>query len=175
MIGIIRNWCEGIIIAIIISVIIELLVPEGNNKKYVKVVIGIYIIFVIINPLLNLMNYKNDFEYFKNLKKFEENSEEVSSNFNSDMKDVYIIGIEQTIKKEVEKMGYIVKTEEVTVDNKYENIELIEISVEKKELNEIAINTVSIGNNESVKIYYEDIANFLIENYLVEESQIIFR
>ena len=91
------------------------------------------------------------------------------------MKDVYIIGIEQTIKKEVEKMGYIVKTVEVTVDNKYENIELIEISVEKKELNEIAINTVSIGNNESVKIYYEDIANFLIENYLVEESQIIFR
>ena len=91
------------------------------------------------------------------------------------MKDVYIIGIEQTIKKEVEKMGYIVKIVEVTVDNKYENIELIEISVEKKELNEIAINTVSIGNNESVKIYYEDIANFLIENYLVEESQIIFR
>ena len=175
MIGIIRNWCEGIIIAIIISVIIELLVPEGNNKKYVKVVIGIYIIFVIINPLLNLMNYKIDFEYFENLKKFEENSEEVSSNFNSDMKDVYIIGIEQTIKNEVEKMGYIVKTVEVTVDNKYENIELIEISVEKKELNEIAINTVSIGNNESVKIYYEDIANFLIENYLVEESQIIFR
>ena len=42
-------------------------------------------------------------------------------------------------------MGYIVKTVEVTVDNKYENIELIEISVEKKELNEIAINTVSIG------------------------------
>ena len=78
MIGIIRNWCEGIIIAIIISVIIELLVPEGNNKKYVKVVIGIYIIFVIINPLLNLMNYKIDFEYFENLKKFEENSEEVS-------------------------------------------------------------------------------------------------
>ena len=39
MIGIIRNWCEGIIIAIIISVIIELLVPEVNNKKYVTVVI----------------------------------------------------------------------------------------------------------------------------------------
>ena len=89
MIGIIRNWCEGIIIAIIISVIIELLVPEGNNTRS-SVVIGIYIIFVIINPLLNLMNYKIDFEYFENLKKFEENSEEVSSNFNSDMKDVYI-------------------------------------------------------------------------------------
>ena len=62
MIGIIRGWCEGIIIAIIISVIIELLIPEGNNKKYVKVVVGIYIIFVTINPILKLIDYDFNFE-----------------------------------------------------------------------------------------------------------------
>ena len=44
----IKSWCEGIIVAIIISIIIEMLVPDGNNKKYVKVVIGIYIIFVTL-------------------------------------------------------------------------------------------------------------------------------
>ena len=51
MINIIRQWCEGIVVAIVLSVIIELLVPEGNNKKYVKVVIGVYIVFVVINEL----------------------------------------------------------------------------------------------------------------------------
>ena len=32
----IRQWCEGIIIAVIISIIIEMIIPEGKNKKYIK-------------------------------------------------------------------------------------------------------------------------------------------
>ena len=53
----IRAWCEGIIIAIIISIIIEMILPDGKNKKYVKVVIGIYIMFVVLNPILEIINY----------------------------------------------------------------------------------------------------------------------
>ena len=53
MIEWIKNWTEGIIIAVIISIIIEMLVPEGKNKKYVKVVSGIYILYTIINPFLD--------------------------------------------------------------------------------------------------------------------------
>ena len=61
----IKSWCEGIIVAIIISIIIEMLVPDGNNKKYVKVVIGIYIIFVTLNPIFQLLNYQFDFSSLK--------------------------------------------------------------------------------------------------------------
>ena len=45
----ISNWIQGIIIAVIIGTIIEMLLPEGNCKKYVKVVIGVYILFSIIS------------------------------------------------------------------------------------------------------------------------------
>lgn len=45
MINWISNWAQGIIVAVIIGTIIEMVLPEGNCKKYVKVVIGIYIIF----------------------------------------------------------------------------------------------------------------------------------
>ena len=48
MIEWIKNWTEGIIIAVIISIIIEMLVPDGKNKKYVKVVSGIYILYTKI-------------------------------------------------------------------------------------------------------------------------------
>ena len=61
MILAIKNWCEGIIIAIIISIIVELLLPNGNNRKYVKVVSGIYIMFVILNPLLEMLKYDINF------------------------------------------------------------------------------------------------------------------
>ena len=35
----ISNWIQGIIIAVVISSIIEMILPNGNSKKYIKVVI----------------------------------------------------------------------------------------------------------------------------------------
>ena len=66
----IKSWCEGIIVSIILCIIIESLIPEGNNKKYVKVIIGIYIMYVSLNPLLNLFNYDLNFS-FKEFKSYE--------------------------------------------------------------------------------------------------------
>lgn len=61
MILFLRNWCEQIVISIFISIIIEMLIPAGNIKKYVKVVVGVYIMFVILNPIIsNIQNI--DFE-----------------------------------------------------------------------------------------------------------------
>ena len=53
MIGNINLWAKGIIFAIIISGIIEIIIPEGNSKKYIKTVIGIYIVFVVIHPIVS--------------------------------------------------------------------------------------------------------------------------
>ena len=57
-----KAWCEGIVIAIIISTIIEMIIPDNKSKKYVKVVIGIYIMFVCLNPILELFKYDLNFE-----------------------------------------------------------------------------------------------------------------
>ncbi len=53
MIVFLRSWCEQIIISIFISMIVEMFVPAGNIKKYVKVVVGVYIMFVILNPIIS--------------------------------------------------------------------------------------------------------------------------
>ena len=58
MINWISNWAQGIIVAVIIGTIIEMVLPEGNCKKYVKVVIGIYILFSIISPVISKMTGK---------------------------------------------------------------------------------------------------------------------
>ncbi len=166
MVKIIRNWCEGIIVAIILSIIIEILVPDGNNKKYVKVVIGVYIIFVVINPILKLMNYDFNFDFFKYSAQ-----EETYANINTDMKDVYIVGIEQELKKEIENLGYSVKTLKVNIDKAYENIESVEIKVEKK-TDKNMIEPVVIGDNK-IKENFEEVTNYIKENYNLNEEQII--
>ena len=53
MIKFLSNWIEGIVIAVIIASIFEMLLPKGNIKKYVKIILGMYIVFNIISPFLN--------------------------------------------------------------------------------------------------------------------------
>ena len=59
MIKFINSWAQGIILAVIIVTIIEIILPEGKNKKYVKTVIGVYILFTIIYPLINKFTKTN--------------------------------------------------------------------------------------------------------------------
>ena len=42
MINVINRWMKQIIFAVVITIIIEMLVPEGKNKKYIKMITNIY-------------------------------------------------------------------------------------------------------------------------------------
>ena len=61
MVKFFRNWCEQLIISSFIVSLIEMLAPEGKIKKYIRVVTGVYMIFVILNPILIKLD-KVDFE-----------------------------------------------------------------------------------------------------------------
>ena len=39
----VSNWAQGVIVAVIIATIIEMLLPSNGNGKYVKVVVGVFI------------------------------------------------------------------------------------------------------------------------------------
>ncbi|HIT70831.1 MAG TPA: stage III sporulation protein AF [Candidatus Scatovivens faecipullorum] len=171
MILAIKNWCEGIVIAIIISIIVELLLPNGNNKKYVKVVSGIYIMFVILNPILEMLKYDINFE---NMFNFGE-TQQVTQTMSQDIKDIYVVGIKESIKQDIEKLGYNVETLEILLDSNYENIEKIELKVELKEDKVKAVEKVEIGKDKTdLDNSYSEIIELLKENYLVDETKIIF-
>ena len=53
MIKFLSSWVEGIAIAVIVASIFEMILPNGNIKKYVKIVLGIFIIFNIIGVAIN--------------------------------------------------------------------------------------------------------------------------
>ena len=148
----IKNWCEEIIVVIIISIIIESLIPNSNNKKYIKVIIGIYTMYVTINPILNFINYDFNVEenLLKNLK-----TEEVNVDLHN-IKDVYIDGIEEELKKEINSLGYEVIFLNVFVDNNYENIEKVELKVNPNKEPEI-------------------IKQYIFDNYLVSTDNIFFK
>lgn len=170
MIEFMRTWCEGIIVAVMLSIIIEMLLPEGNNKKYIKVVIGIFILFVIINPVLEKINKGFELTDF-----LEIGTIEVSTNLDTDIKDVYIAGIEENIKKELIEKGYFVQNINVIVDKNYENIESIEVDLSYQNTNQnvIQIEKIEIGKNvDKNEDENTDLKKFLSENYKVSIDKI---
>ena len=99
MISWLSKWAQGIIVAVIIATLIELILPNGSSKKYVKVVIGIYILFTIISPVIEKL--KNDdfgINEILNTQKYEEElaksdntiSAKLESNNSRTIKDIYI-------------------------------------------------------------------------------------
>ena len=52
MIEILSSWAKGLGVTIVIVSIFEMLLPNNNSKKYIRMVLGIYVIFNIISPLV---------------------------------------------------------------------------------------------------------------------------
>lgn len=167
----IKKWCEGIIVAVILCIIIESLIPNGNNKKYIKVIIGIYIMYVSLSPILSLLNHKID---FKNLTSDIYKYEEVSVDVYDDIKEVYILGIEENIKNKIKELGYEVDNVKVYVDINYENIEKIEIRI-KDTNNLLEGEKINAKNKSEENNNYKNIIDYICQNYLVEKEKIIFQ
>lgn len=169
----IKKWCEGIIVAVILCIIIESFIPNGNNKKYIKIIIGIYIMYVTLNPILNLLNYEIDMkELFAEI-----DSVEVSSSMDNNIKDVYILGIEESIKNEIKELGFEIENVKVFVDINYENIEKIELEIKDIEYvnNLFGTNQITSDDKGSTQNDYNKIIDYITQNYSIEKKQIVFR
>src|SRR5690606_24186872 len=55
-------WVINIVIIIIFVIITDVVLPEGNIKKYVRVIIGTYVLLTIIKPFISITDLANDFE-----------------------------------------------------------------------------------------------------------------
>lgn len=172
MVKFINSWAQGIIVAVIISTIIEIILPEGNNKKYVKTIIGIYILFAIVYPLLTKISNKNISinsivaSANKEISKYETNTS-IALETNSYIEDTYKAKIEEDIDKRFLDKGYKVNLLNVYIETqneeRYGQINNITMRIEKikeleKKTNDITSNTISqiskveinINSNNSV-------------------------
>jgi stage III sporulation protein AF len=172
MINFIITWAKGIIVAVIIATIIEMILPNGSSQKYIKVVIGIYIIFNIITPIINKIT-NNSFtiesiididKYTNQLDTYEVSTKKLDSSNDTNIKDIYKVNLEKDIKSKIEEKGYIVNSVSVEIndDDEY-TIKSITMNVRKKE-NEDSNNSSAVNKIEEVNI------SVSVENKTIENS-----
>lgn len=174
----ISSWIQGIIIAVIIATIIEMIIPNGNNKKYIKIVLGIFILFNIITPVISKIS-KNDFsissiinidEYEKKMQTYETDykNTDIDTTNSDSIKQIYISKLKSDIKSKIEEKEYLVNDIFVQIedDNEY-TINKIEIYVDKKKNN-----TNSVSENKNTNINILTVNEIKIENINISSNSI---
>ena len=158
MIEWISNWAGGIVVAVIIGTVIEMILPSGNSKKYIKVVIGIYVLFTIVSPVITKFTGETiEVSDILDLDKYVEEAEDVAiqNNIqsNNQIMEVYSSGIQEDLKAKIEAKGYMVNSIDIGIanDESY-SITDITIDVEKEEKvdgNEMVENEENMGEADS--------------------------
>ena len=189
----ISGWIQGIIIAVIIGTIIEMLLPDGNCKKYVKVVIGVYILFSIVSPVItkvtgNEFRVSDIYDINTYIEVSAKSSQEnIENNQQNQIKQVYITNLKNDMKQKIQEKGYSVKslTLEISNDEQYTLKKILAQVIKKKNeekndvkgVNEINITISNTTENqkENVSISTKeqnDLKAYLSGIYNLEEKNI---
>lgn len=189
MVEIINSWAQKIIIVVIICTIIEMILPEGKNKKYIKTVIGIYVVFTIISPIISKINKNNTLDLNKYFKAENNITVETSSpvvDTNEYIEEVYKEKLKTDIKTKIEAMNYSVKNIDLEIETEDEDtygtiLKLnLSISQEKEEdkQNNIQVEKIVIGEEKKEEATISDkekekIKQYISSIYYVPEDNII--
>ncbi len=139
-----------------------MILPEGNSKKYIKVVIGVYVLFTIVSPVITKNTRKTvQVSDILDLDKYIEETEEsmkvqntIQDNNQSSILEVYSSGIKDDMKAKIEAKGYKVNDIAIEVAND-ESYSITSIVVEVEEIDsesEEETNTQAEENITSNKV-----------------------
>jgi stage III sporulation protein AF len=168
LIKFINSWAQGIILAVIIATIIEIILPEGKNKKYVKTVIGVYILFTIIYPLINKFTKTNINTLIENTTKqmstYQENN---SLKIDTDkyIESTYKKKIEEDIRKRANEKNLNITLLNVYIETEDENrYGMLNSLVMKVEKNETSRKNNDVNQIKEINISKNVQNNEIIEN-----------
>ena len=141
MIKFMSSWVKGLGLAIVIVSILEMLLPNNKTKKYIRMVMGIYILFTIVSPFVS---NQEDFNINDiNLEEYtttETSTRVDQSSMNERIQELYIQELEKDITKKLTEKGYQVTSCKVKAeisDNEEETkITKIKINVQKSQRDE---------------------------------------
>lgn len=193
MIEFLSSWAQGIIVAVIIATLIEMILPNSSNKKYVKVVIGMYILFTIVSPIIKKLGGKDINLNTINIEKYEQQisksdntiSRKFEDNNTRSIKDIYVSNLKADISAKLKEKGYEIDTSDIQIkdDENYTiekiTLKLIKMEQKQEKNNEIVINTVEIGNTISQKDSKtlsdddkQEVKDYISETYDIDKKNI---
>ena len=165
-----------------------MILPKGNSKKYIKTVIGVYILYVIISPVITIVaghELKIDYDIYDKYFSTSDEYKSTESNFkekqNKYIENTYKEEIRKQIKKTINDLKLSASNINFDIDLETGKITNLNVSVDFKEeyTNTITIDKIEIGNaikkqeeNNLTRQEIEKIKKTLQENYSIDYEEI---
>ena len=172
MINFLSSWVKNLSLALIVVSILEMLLPNNKTKKYIKMVMGLYILFSIIAPFVNNSNVLNFniedvySDYSKEILSTSATSttgEVNQTSMDDTLNQLYKEQLESDITQKIEEKGYDVRKckVEAHISESDTGIESITIEIDGK--NENTENADNLNNSDN--------SNSTLEDKIVKEIQ----
>lgn len=162
MIEFLSVWAKNLGVVIVIVSIFEMILPNNKTKKYIRVVLGIFVMFNIISPFIKnkdkLSSVSIDLENYTT----EQNVTVDQTSMDKRIQDLYEKELEKDIKNKIEEQGYKVASCKV-------NATILENENSNSEENTIQKIKLKIEKKEDIEKSNQDAKN--VENKIVTEIQ----
>ena len=95
------SWVLSIIGVVLISVIVEMILPKGSVSKFIKSVLAIFIVFVIVSPIATI----KDSNYFDKI--FNLNAIEIDVNYVKTINEQKVTEYQKNITTILNESGFL--------------------------------------------------------------------
>jgi len=164
VIGDVSSWVLSIAGVICISVLIELIMPDGQMNRYIKNIFSFIVVLVIILPLPKLLQKEYNYENIFGVENSVKVDEEYLYQINLDKLNL----LKSNIEKEIYKNGY----QNVSV---YINSNIFESQMKVKSISvdlESLVISKNAEHNDITKIRKH--ISKIIKNYIEIDDEVIY-
>lgn len=165
----IRSFIELVIYVAIVAIIIELIMPKGNTKKYVYIILSLFILLNIVSPVINIIRDADMQGIFDNvLETMSTNTEYAGRNNIVEFSEYKNIKVTEDLEKDMLK-DIKMNLSSLNVDFKDLDI-LLDEDLAFEELKVQIGNLDHLGDKKIQKI--SDIIEMISKEYNISENSI---
>lgn len=160
----ISAWILSIAGIICLSILVELIMPDGNMSKYIKTIFSFVIIFVIISPVPKLLNKELNINSI-----FQYEDVELQKDYLYQINIYKLEEIQNCIEDEILKSGYEEVNISISADVFQEKLEFNAVYVD---LSNLVISQNAMHKN--IVDIQKDIKTIVVEYTNIKEEVIYF-
>lgn len=156
---------QGYILAVlgivIVSVLVEIILPSGQTAKYIRSILSVFVVYVLVNPIINFLN--NDFDLNKYL-----TVDQIKLNHTllDNLYESQIHAKQTDLENKLKEEGYLNVEVMLVYEIVEEEINISKVKVDIK-------NLVITPNNTNIN-KYQYIRQVIMSQLAVKEDDIVF-
>ncbi|ARK31402.1 stage III sporulation protein AF [Halalkalibacter krulwichiae] len=158
--GFLTEWLTNIILLILLATILELMLPNSNMQRYVKMVVGLLLLVVMLQPLLTIFKEDVDEWLFSLSRETEQTEQSINNQINLQKREIELgqrayhleqvaVQLKRQVTEALEK-DHKVQITDVSVDIVEEKLERFEQLSEEQIIDAVHAIHVQVQNAPEV-------------------------